>query len=179
VRTLVLGGVRSGKSRYAEALAQAQSASVLVLATATAEDAEMVRRIEAHRARRPANWSVLEEPIALAAALTEAAGPDRFILIDCLTLWLTNLLCHGNPALLESEVARLVDAWPKLPGEIVAVSNEVGLGIMPINDLARRFADVAGELHQALAAQSQRVVSVVAGIPVTVKGDPAVTRSGP
>jgi adenosylcobinamide kinase / adenosylcobinamide-phosphate guanylyltransferase len=169
VRTLVLGGVRCGKSRYAESLAHAQSAAVIVLATATAGDAEMTRRIEAHRARRPAHWRVVEEPLALAAALTQAAAPDRFVLIECLTLWISNLLCQDDPARLESEVARLVQAWPKLPGQVVAVSNEVGLGIMPVNDLARRFADVAGALHQALAAHSERVVSVVAGIPVTLK----------
>jgi len=179
LRTLVLGGVRSGKSRYAEALAHSQSSPVIVLATATAGDPEMARRIEAHRARRSAHWSVIEEPLALAAALKKAAATDRCVLIECLTLWLSNLLCRDDPALLESEVGQLVEAWPSLPGEIVAVSNEVGLGIMPVNDLARRFADLAGELHQALAARSERVVSLVAGIPVTVKGDPAARRTGP
>jgi adenosylcobinamide kinase/adenosylcobinamide-phosphate guanylyltransferase len=164
--------VRSGKSRYAESLALAQSAPVIVLATATAGDAEMARRIEAHRGHRPAHWRVVEEPLALAAVLTKAAGPDRFVLIECLTLWISNLLCQDDPTRLESEVARLVQAWSQLPGQVVAVSNEVGLGIMPINDLARRFADIAGELHQALAAHSERVVSVVAGIPVMLKPAP-------
>ena len=179
MRTLVLGGVRSGKSRYAEALAQAQSAPVLLLATATAGDAEMARRIEAHRARRPAQWAVLEEPLSLAAALSNAAAPNRLILVDCLTLWLTNLFCLDDAQRLHSEVGRLVETWPTLPGEVVAVSNEVGMGIMPINELARRFADVAGELHQALAASSERVVSVVAGIPVIVKDSSAVADRSP
>jgi adenosylcobinamide kinase / adenosylcobinamide-phosphate guanylyltransferase len=175
MRTLVLGGVRSGKSRFAESLALAQSAPVTVIATATAGDAEMKRRIEIHRARRPAHWKLREEPRALAHALTTVAAADRFVLVDCLTLWLTNLLCHEDETLLETEVARLLAVWPELPGEVVAVSNEVGMGIMPINDLARRFADAAGELHQAIAACSERVVSVVAGIPVTVKGNLAST----
>jgi adenosylcobinamide kinase/adenosylcobinamide-phosphate guanylyltransferase len=173
MRTLVLGGVRSGKSRYAEALARSQSASVIFVATATAADADMARRIELHRARRPAHWTVVEEPISLAEVLIRSAAPERFILVDCLTLWLTNLLSQYDPVRLQSRIAQLVDAWPKLPGELVAVSNEVGLGVMPINDLARRFADHAGELHQALAAHSERVVNVVAGVPVTIKGIPA------
>jgi adenosylcobinamide kinase / adenosylcobinamide-phosphate guanylyltransferase len=172
VRTLILGGVRSGKSRYAETLAHAHSGAVIVLATATAGDPEMARRIEIHRARRPAQWAVLEEPLALAAALTKAAAPGRLVLVDCLTLWLSNLLCQDDPTRLETEMARLQEVWPKLPGEVVAVSNEVGMGIMPVNELARRFADIAGELHQVLAAHSERVVSVVAGIPVIIKTTP-------
>jgi adenosylcobinamide kinase / adenosylcobinamide-phosphate guanylyltransferase len=171
VRTLVLGGVRSGKSRYAEKLASAQAVPVTVIVTATVGDEEMARRIAAHRARRPGNWTLVEEPLGLAAAVKKVAARDRFVLIDCLTLWLTNLLCLENVGRLETEVSGLVEAWSTLPGEVVAVSNEVGMGIMPVNDLARRFGDIAGELHQALAARSERVVSVLAGIPIAIKGD--------
>jgi adenosylcobinamide kinase / adenosylcobinamide-phosphate guanylyltransferase len=169
MRTLVLGGVRSGKSRYAQALAQAQAGPVTVLVTASPDDAEMARRIEAHRARRPSQWHVVEERLALSAVLTRVAAPDHFVIIDCLTLWLSNLMCCDDPPRLQTEFAGLIETWSKLPGEVVAVSNEVGLGIMPVNDLARRFADLAGELHQALAARSERVVTMVAGIPVRVK----------
>ncbi len=169
MRTLVLGGVRSGKSRYAEGLARAQTAPVTVIATGTAGDAEMTRRIEAHRARRPREWSVIEEPLSLAEALGRAADPGGCVMIECLTLWLTNLLCHPDPGRLESELTRFTQLWAGLPGEVIAVSNEVGLGVMPVNELARRFADLAGELHQSLGAASDRVVTLVAGIPLVIK----------
>jgi adenosylcobinamide kinase / adenosylcobinamide-phosphate guanylyltransferase len=170
MKTLVLGGVRSGKSRYAESLAREAVRPITVIATGTAGDQEMTARIAAHRACRPAHWSVIEEPLYLSDALFRASNPDSLIVIDCLTLWLSNLLLHTDTRLLDSEVEGLIAALPDLPGSHIFVGNEVGFGIMPINALARRFGDAAGLLHQQLAAVCDRVVLVVAGLPLTVKG---------
>jgi adenosylcobinamide kinase/adenosylcobinamide-phosphate guanylyltransferase len=170
VKTLVLGGVRSGKSRHAEALAQQLAGTITVIATAAAGDEEMAARIAAHRAMRPVHWAVVEEPLHLSHALSRAATPESAIIVDCLTLWLTNLLCHTDPRLLESEVEALISVLPGLPGTQVLVGNEVGLGIMPVSQLARRFGDAAGNLHQRLAAICDCVVLMVAGVPLTVKG---------
>src|SRR5580704_14792291 len=157
MKTLVLGGVRSGKSRYAESLAREAVGPITVVATGTVGDEEMAARIAAHRARRPAHWTVIEEPLYLSSALSRASNPDSVIIIDCLTLWLSNLLCHMDPRMLDTEVEGLIAALPDLPGSHILVANEVGLGIMPINDLARRFGDAAGLLHQRLAATCDRV----------------------
>jgi adenosylcobinamide kinase / adenosylcobinamide-phosphate guanylyltransferase len=170
MKTLVLGGVRSGKSRFAEALAQRNAGSVTLIATGTAGDEEMAARIAAHRARRPVHWSVVEEPLHLARALVRTATPGSVVVVDCLTLWLTNLLCHSDSRLLDTEVEALMASLPNLPGDQVLVGNEVGFGIMPINDLARRFGDAAGVLHQRLAALCDSAVLMVAGLPLTVKG---------
>ncbi len=167
---LVLGGVRSGKSRYSESVAANHRGPVTVLATATAGDPEMERRIALHRARRPAGWTVVEEPLDLAGALERCDAAGGLVLIECLTLWLTNLLCDPEPERLARERARLLAAWPRLRGDVIAVSNEVGLGIVPANALARRFMDEAGELHQALAARSDQVVTLIAGLPLHLKG---------
>jgi adenosylcobinamide kinase/adenosylcobinamide-phosphate guanylyltransferase len=171
MKTLVLGGVRSGKSRYAESLARAAAVPITVIATGTAGDAEMAARIAAHRARRPAHWTVIEEPLYLAAALSRASNPDSLIIIDCLTLWLSNLLLHTDHRLLDREVESLIAVMPSLSGSHILVGNEVGFGIMPINELARRFGDAAGLLHQRLAAACDRVVLMIAGLPLTVKAD--------
>ena len=170
--TLVLGGARSGKSAYAEGLIEACSGPWLYLATAQAFDDEMRERIALHRARRAGPWCTRDVPLALAEAIAEAEGP---VLVDCLTLWLTNLLLSGGPAhALADAVARLVDACAGARGPLVLVSNEVGLGIVPDNALARRFRDEAGRLHQRLAAVADRVVLTVAGLPLIVKpGTPA------
>ncbi|HEX4241533.1 MAG TPA: bifunctional adenosylcobinamide kinase/adenosylcobinamide-phosphate guanylyltransferase [Steroidobacteraceae bacterium] len=178
MRTLILGGVRSGKSRHAAELAR-RTDCVTLIATAEALDAEMTARIEAHRAGRPAHWRVVEEPIRLAAALGRAAAPGRTVIVDCLTLWLSNLLgaeeaarAETTPAaggLLASEQAALLESLPRLPGDTVLISNEVGLGIMPANALARRFADAAGTLHQKLGAICDRVVLMTAGLPLALK----------
>ncbi len=170
MRVLVLGGVRSGKSRHAEGLALRHGGPVTVIATGTAGDGEMERRIALHRARRPAAWRVVEEPLELAGALRRCAVPGGLVLIECLTLWLTNLLCDPDAARLARERNGLLAAWPHLEGDVIAVSNEVGLGIVPANALARRFMDEAGELHQALAAQCEQVVTLIAGLPLTLKG---------
>ena len=169
MRTLILGGVRSGKSRHAEGLAREAALPITLIATGTADDEEMNARIAAHRARRPANWAVIEEPLQLSRALVQAARPESTVIVDCLTLWLTNLLCHADPALLEIETNSLLAALPDLPGHQILVGNEVGFGIMPVNDLARRFVDVAGALHWRLGALCDRVELVVAGLPMTLK----------
>jgi adenosylcobinamide kinase / adenosylcobinamide-phosphate guanylyltransferase len=165
--SLVLGGARSGKSRYAEALVAKAAPRALYLATAEAGDAEMAERIQRHRARRGSFWETLEEPLALAPALCRESRADRPILVDCLTLWLANLLAAGRAV--ESEIAALLDALPRLEGPVVFVANEVGLGIVPENALARRFRDDAGRLNQGVAERAERVVFVVAGLPLVLK----------
>jgi adenosylcobinamide kinase/adenosylcobinamide-phosphate guanylyltransferase len=178
MKTLVLGGVRSGKSRHAGEIARELACPVTLIATATALDREMSERIAAHRAHRPAAWAVIEEPTRLADALLAAARPDRLIIVDCLTLWLSNLLCGTDGEALSRESSRLLETLPRLPGHCVMVGNEVGLGIIPANALARRFADEAGLLHQRLAAHCDRVVLMVAGLAVTAKspGDSHTAR---
>jgi adenosylcobinamide kinase/adenosylcobinamide-phosphate guanylyltransferase len=171
MKTLILGGVRSGKSRLAERLASESGLPVTYIATATAGDDEMRARIAAHRARRPAAWCVVEEPRALAATLHSHAAPDRCLLVDCLTLWLTNLLMAEDPSSLECERAALLDTLPSLPGNIILVSNETNMGVMPLGDLTRRYCDKAGGLHQDLAQICARVILTVAGLPHILKGE--------
>jgi adenosylcobinamide kinase/adenosylcobinamide-phosphate guanylyltransferase len=163
--TLVLGGARSGKSRFAEGLLD--GASRTYLATAEPGDAEMAARIAAHRARRGDGWATVEEPLELVPALRRSATAGGGVLVDCLTLWLANLLAAGRDP--GAAAGALVEALPDLPGEIVLVSNEVGLGIVPDNALARAFRDHAGGLHQAVAAVAQRVYWVAAGLPLLMK----------
>ena len=172
--TLILGGARSGKSRHAEALIESRPGPCVYLATAEAGDAEMAERIAAHKARRGGRWTTIEEPLDLVAALDRTCGPDRAVLVDCLTLWLSNLLGAGRD--LDAEFERLLAALPGLGGPVVFVSNEVGLGIVPDNALARRFVDHAGRLHQRFAAAAQSVITITAGIPIQLKG-PEATRA--
>ena len=169
MKALILGAVRSGKSRYAAELAREPGCPVTFIATGAALDDEMAARIAAHRASRPAAWAVVEEPIHLAAALAATAGANRVVLVDCLTLWLTNLLCGDDPDALRRESRSLLETLPAMPGHCVLVANEVGLGIIPVNPLARRFADEAGAIHQGLAGICDRVVFMVAGLPLIVK----------
>jgi adenosylcobinamide kinase/adenosylcobinamide-phosphate guanylyltransferase len=176
---LILGGVRSGKSRHAGEIARAAGCAVTVIATGTAQDQEMMERIELHRAQRPKEWSVVEEPVRLASALAAAASPSRIVIVDCLTLWLTNLLCGEDPGALQRESTQLLELLPLLPGDCVLVSNEVGLGIIPANALARRFADEAGTLHQQLAALCDRVIFMAAGLPLRLKGPERTPREAP
>lgn len=164
--TLVLGGARSGKSRFAESLVAATAPPWLYLATAQAFDVEMAERIAEHRARRDAGWETIEAPLDLADAL--AVAPEgRPLLVDCTTLWLSNVLLAGRDV--ESESERLAAALARPRGPWVVVANEVGLGIVPDNVLARRFRDAAGWLNQRIAAFADRVVLTVAGLPVEVK----------
>lgn len=166
--TLVLGGARSGKSRHAEALTARHSAPWAYLATAEAWDEEMRARIAEHRARRDARWQTLDAPLDLPAALA-AAGP-RPALVDCLTLWLTNLMLGGHD--IPAATAALQAALAARAAPTVLVANEVGLGIVPENALARRFRDAAGRLNQDLAARAASVHFIAAGLPLVLKGEP-------
>ncbi|WEK08646.1 MAG: bifunctional adenosylcobinamide kinase/adenosylcobinamide-phosphate guanylyltransferase [Candidatus Pseudomonas colombiensis] len=167
---LILGGARSGKSRLAEQLAQGTGLAVTYIATSQPLDGEMSERVRQHRQRRPADWALIEEPLALARVLQEAARPDQCLLVDCLTLWLTNLLMLEDPQRLVAERDALLHGLAELPGEIIVVSNETGMGVVPLGELTRRYVDEAGWLHQALAERCQRVVLTVAGLPLTLKG---------
>lgn len=164
--TLVLGGARSGKSRLAEALVTALPGPWVYIATAQAFDAEMVQRIAHHRASRVPGWETVEAPLDLPDAIDAAAG--RPVLVDCLTLWVSNLLLADRG--IAAATADLTAALARATAPVVLVGNEVGLGIVPDNALARRFRDEAGRLHQHLAARADRVVFTVAGLPLAVKG---------
>lgn len=170
MRTLILGGARSGKSALAERLAGETAREVIYVATAQAHDAEMAERIAHHRARRPAHWRSVEEPLALADTLAAWARADRCVLVDCLTLWLSNLLGAADEQRLGRECEALLEILPALPGELLFVSNEVGLGVVPMGALTRRFVDEAGRLHQAMAARCDRVLFIAAGLPLALKG---------
>ncbi len=170
---LVLGGARSGKSRFAEqmiedALGDRYSGATYV-ATAEPRDAEMAERIARHRARRSGRWQTVEEYMAVPAAIRQHANPHKPVLVDCLTLWLSNLLLAEQDTALET--TRLVTELTRATGPVVVVSNEVGLGIVPENPLARRFRDAAGRLNQAVAAVCDHVVLVAAGLPLVMKGE--------
>lgn len=165
--TLVLGGQRSGKSAHAEALVESHPGRWVYLATAEPGDAEMAARIRAHQARRGPEWSTVEEPLALPETLDRTAGPDSAVLVDCLTLWLSNLMAADRQP--EVETARLVAALDRAPGPVVLVSNEVGQGVVPDNALARAYVDAAGRLHQSVAAAADSVVFMTAGLPLTLK----------
>ena len=162
---LVLGGARSGKSRHAEALLSSLASPWRYLATGQAWDDEMRDRIAAHRDRRDGRWQTVEVPVHLPAAL-DAAGSDP-VLVDCLTLWLTNLILGEHD--IEQATSGLMDALARRAAPTVLVGSEVGLGIVPENALSRRFRDEAGLLHQRVAAVADRVVLVVAGLPLVVK----------
>ncbi len=172
--TLILGGARSGKSRHGEALVESQPGPCVYLATAEAGDAEMAARIAAHRARRGDRWTTVEVPLDLVGALALAAGPDRAVLVDCLTLWLSNLMGAGRDVARECE--GLIAALPGLLGPIVLVANEVGQGIVPDNAAARAFVDRAGRLHQDLGARADRVIFMTAGLPADLKTPAAEPR---
>jgi adenosylcobinamide kinase/adenosylcobinamide-phosphate guanylyltransferase len=165
--TLVLGGARSGKSRYAESLTMGFPPPWVYVATAEPLDDEMAARIAEHRARRVADWRTIEAPHDLAGAVADAPAGSA-VLVDCLTLWLSNLMLANMDIEVESD--RLDDALARASGPIVLVSNEVGLGIVPDNALARRFRDAQGFLNQRVAGRADRVVLMVAGLPLVVKG---------
>lgn len=171
MRELILGGVRSGKSRLAEQHAAASGLEVVYVATAQALDAEMQQRIAHHRAHRPAHWKVIEAGCNLAEVLQQQAAAGRCVLVDCLTLWLTQLLCGVGEAELRREVDALLNVLPGLPGQIILVSNETNMGVVPMGELSRRYCDEAGRLHQQLGAQCERVILTVAGMPLLVKGN--------
>jgi adenosylcobinamide kinase/adenosylcobinamide-phosphate guanylyltransferase len=172
LKELIIGGARSGKTRLAQQRATASALEVCYIATATAGDEEMSARIQRHRLERPSEWQLIEEPVALAEALRQSAAPGRCLIVDCLTLWLSNLLCFASDAELQQQRQALLDLLPGLPGHIILVSNEINMGVVPMGELSRRFCDEAGWLHQSLAQQCQRVTLTVAGLPLLLKGDP-------
>ena len=177
MKTLVLGGVRSGKSQLAEDMAEdmaiCSGINVSYIATARVGDAEMRERIDLHRARRPANWGSHEEPMQLARILSELAHTDGCLLVDCLSLWVTNLLLDEDTARIDDEIAALLDFLPNCPGELIFVSTESNLGVIPMGELSRRYCDRLGLLHQDIARQCDRVILTVAGLPHYLKGTSA------
>lgn len=165
---LVLGGSRSGKSAFAEGLVDQSGLDKAYLATGQVFDDEMRRRIGSHQARRGPEWSLTEEPLDLGGALARITAPDTAVLVDCLTLWVTNLMMAGRD--INAEGTALAGLIPTLPGTIILVSNEVGQGIVPDNAMARTFRDHAGILHQKIAAIADEVHFVTAGLPHKLKG---------
>lgn len=161
---LILGGVRSGKTRHAMTLARASGLAVTYLATATPDDGEMAQRIAAHRAERPPHWGLREVPLALAAAMLKESRRETCVVVDCLTLWMSNLMATTT-ARREREERAFLEALSGLESRVILVSNEVGLGVVPANALARRYADALGRLNQAVAVRSNRITMMVAGIP--------------
>lgn len=165
--TLVLGGARSGKSRFAETLCAGDCLERVYVATAALLDDEMRNRVDRHRARRGDGWRTVEAPIDLAGALGAEARPGRTVLVDCLTLWLTNVMLGGRD--MDADTETLLAALSRVPCPVVLVSNEVGAGIVPENALARAFRDRQGLLNQRVAAVADRVTLVVAGLPLDLK----------
>ncbi len=165
--TLILGGARSGKSRKAEELVTVLPRPWIYIATAQAFDAEMQDRIRVHQGGRAEGWVTVEEPLDLVAALNRANATGRPVLVDCLTLWLTNIMLAGRDV--EREAARLLDLLPRLTVPAVLVGNEVGLGIVPDNRLSRLFRDHAGRLHQDIARIADNVLFMAAGLPMQLK----------
>ncbi|MGN2483412.1 bifunctional adenosylcobinamide kinase/adenosylcobinamide-phosphate guanylyltransferase [Acinetobacter calcoaceticus] len=168
---LILGGARSGKSRLAEQTAISMQLAVTYVATAQALDSEMQSRIAHHQNQRPAHWSLIEEPLFLAKTLQKIDRPNQIILVDCLTLWLTNLLLLDDQNVQEFECEQLLKVLPKLQSEIILVSNEAGLGVVPLGEISRRFVDEAGRLHQVLGQIADKVMFCVAGFPMILKGE--------
>lgn len=166
---LVLGGARSGKSAYAQQLAIDSGLSVKYIATATGDDSEMQERIRRHQQDRPVTWQTIEEPVSLANILQKHASNDHCLLVDCLTLWLSNLLCLEDEKKIRLELKALLELVEQLPGHIIFVSNETGLGIIPMGELSRRYCDEAGLLHQRLASLCDSVTFMVAGLAQKLK----------
>ena len=171
MKQLILGGARSGKSHYAETCATESGLDVIYVATAQALDDEMQQRIKHHQQQRPVHWQLIEEPINLVSTLKDNANNKTCILVDCLTLWLSNqLCCEENKIHLQENINNLINILPELPGKIIFVSNEVSMGIIPMGEINRQFVDEAGRLHQRLATVCDKVTLMVAGIPSHIKG---------
>lgn len=171
--SLILGGARSGKSAYAEKLAIDSGLEVTYIATAQVYDAEFGTRVQHHKARRPADWNLVEEPHRLTQTIARHAAPEQCLIVDCLTLWLAQWICPdcnaptGSSWELEREA--FLTLLPTLPGRLILVSNEVGMGIVPLGEINRQFQDEQGRLNQAVAALCEEVVFVAAGIPLKLK----------
>ncbi|PXW23591.1 bifunctional adenosylcobinamide kinase/adenosylcobinamide-phosphate guanylyltransferase [Paraburkholderia caballeronis] len=172
--TFIVGGARSGKSAHAERLAAASGLPVTYVATARVADDEFADRVAHHRARRPAHWALVEAPLDLAGALDAAAAPGRCVLIDCLTLWLANLLCPPDAAAPADDWLARLDAFAaaceRARGTVLVVSNEIGLGVVPLGAATRQYVDELGRLNQRIAALADRATLIVAGLPVVLKG---------
>jgi adenosylcobinamide kinase/adenosylcobinamide-phosphate guanylyltransferase len=168
---LITGGARSGKSRYAEERTLLFGSRRLYVATAEAKDEEMARRIKEHKLRRGSDWLTVEEPVELCSVLLAQRGRIDAALVDCLTLWLSNLLLRENDVSMERRVADLLETLPRLDFHVVLVTNEVGWAIVPDNALARDFRDLAGSVNQRLAARANEVILMIAGIPMILKKD--------
>lgn len=174
MKQLILGGARSGKSALAERLAADMSEQVIYIATATrnTDDPEMVERIRQHRQRRPRHWQLIEEPIALADVIQQhQQDAGTCLIVDCLTLWLSNLLLLDSGAHFDVQTQALLTTLSECRCNLILVGNEVGMGIVPLGELSRRFQDESGRLHQQLAARCDRVVFTVAGLPLVMKGE--------
>ncbi|WP_421856237.1 bifunctional adenosylcobinamide kinase/adenosylcobinamide-phosphate guanylyltransferase [Marinomonas sp.] len=168
MKHLVLGGVRSGKSAFAQEQVAASGKPVCYVATSQVWD-DMADRIRQHKDNRPSEWQLIEEPLALASVLNSLNSPYQAVIVECFTLWITNLLCLEDETRLQEEKQALLKAVEAFEGDLVLVSSEVGLGIMPMNALARRFGDEAGAMNQALAKLTDRVTFVAAGLPLPLK----------
>lgn len=171
---LILGGARSGKSAYAEKLAAASQLPVTYIATAQVYDKEFEKRVDHHQQRRPAHWTTLEQSFALGEALRQYAKPEQCIIVDCLTLWLAQCICPDceQPANFswDEERESLLEVIPTLPGLVLIVSNEVGMGIVPLGEINRQFQDEQGRLNQAIAKLANKVSFIAAGLPLLLKG---------
>lgn len=173
MKELILGGMRSGKSRIAEKRAIESGLKLFYIATATSEDEEMRQRIIHHQNHRSKDWRLIETPIELVKGLQQHADDQHCLLVDCLTMWMTNLIGNGSSKEIDDfkkERDALISLWPSLPGQIILVSNEVGMGVVPLGKLSRLFVDEAGRLHQALASCCDRVTLCVAGLQYSLKG---------
>ena len=166
-KLLVLGGARSGKSRFAQARAEALESDLVYIATAQALDTEMDERIARHREDRGPRWRTVEEPLDLPVTIARQSSPGNVLLVDCLTLWLSNLMLAERDV--DGAAEQLLLAMTKAPGSLILVANEVGLGIVPDNALARRFRDAAGRLNQILAEKADEVMFIAAGLPLRLK----------
>ncbi|MDQ7074538.1 MAG: bifunctional adenosylcobinamide kinase/adenosylcobinamide-phosphate guanylyltransferase [Gammaproteobacteria bacterium] len=170
MKTLVLGGTRSGKSALAEQLAAQTQQPVTYIATATVQDHEMQQRIQQHQQRRPTHWLLIEAPLHLASALQQADAEGHTLLVDCLSIWISNLLCAENPTQLQAEIDNLLTSVPQLQSQLILVSNESNMGITPLGKLSRDYCDHIGLLHQQLATRCDSVILTVAGLPHYLKG---------
>ena len=169
---LILGGVRSGKSRFAQQLASSSKGRVLFLATAQATDDEMAERIAKHKSSRPATWRTVEEPLQIASALKSHAASSDIVILDCLTVWLGNMMSQDASASEEEaleEVERLLEVYKTGSASLILVSGEVGMGLVPPYPLGRAFRDIQGRINQKLAQEADKVFFMIAGIPLELK----------
>lgn len=166
---LILGGARSGKSGYGESLAKQAGLDVIYVATAQAHDGEMSERIAQHKLDRPNHWLTIEAPLALAQTIKKHSTPNTVVLVDCLTLWLMNVMHHELD--LAHEVGQVLAVLEQAQGTVILVSNEISMGVVPMGELSRRYVDNLGRLHQQIAKQAQQVTLMVAGIPMAVKSN--------